>query len=770
MRYIKFKFLLFLIIGVLAEVKAQDFLPALGEVYRGDVVPEIRIYVSEDTLDWLYASENLFSDKYFKAVVVFDNGTVRDEFYDVGFRLRGNTSRHAKKKSFRLSFNTFVSGRTYHGVEKMNLVGEANDPSSMRAITCFEIYRRSNLIASRANHCNVYINDRYYGVYSNLEHYDEEFTNLYFGTKTGNLYKCSFGADLRYRGENQESYKFHNGQGRVYDLNNQSGIDNYSDLVHFIKVLNLTPDEDFICEFEKIFELNDYLKYMAIDILTGNWDGPLYNKNNFYLFNNPITGKFHYLPYDLDNTLGIDWVDREWHDRDIYSWGHETEARPLYDRIIKIPALRDRLSYFLLKLTDEIFTNGELSAFLFYKRTLIENWIKIDPYKSLDYGYTYDDFRQSLLQPNGGHVKNGIIPFIDRRRSSAKNQLTLHKIDPAPDKGKLYYINSGQNILAKVRVQSDVDIAEVKLLYRLKGENLWESMDLFKGEESTDFMDFNFYYETVFNDFPEEGEYEYYFETLDISGASGHYPSCGYKQFIYQKAHYTLAINEFMASNGNIISDEYGDYDDWVELYNYGVDPMQLSGLYLSDRINNPSKWQLPDYTMQPGEYLLIWADGETHQGMFHASFSLSIDGEDLILSASDGTDGYITIDELTFGVQQRNISFGRYPDANGPMGFMAPTPGSTNTSLISSNRNYQYFSDAYRLFPNPVNESLNIEALGDTDIIDRVEIISVSGKQCLFIEYEVPDKNVCIPVTALPQGIYIIILNNKYVEKLVKY
>src|SRR5690606_19206517 len=99
---------------------------------------------------------------------------------------------------------------------------------------------------------------------------------------------------------------------RVYDVNNQTDSDDYSDLVNFIRVLNTTSDEDFICEMEKVFEINDYLKYLAIDILIGNWDGPLYNKNNFYLYSNPVTGKFHYLPYDLDNTFGIDWLGESW--------------------------------------------------------------------------------------------------------------------------------------------------------------------------------------------------------------------------------------------------------------------------------------------------------------------------------------------------------------------------------------------------------------------------------------------------------------------------
>ena len=766
------KLILFISLGLLISfalpVIAQNDLPELGEVYRGDVVPEIRIYVSQDTIDWLYEEENLYSDRYFRARVVFNNGTVNNNFEDVGFRLRGNTSRHARKKSFRLSFNTFETGRNYYGIEKMNLNGEANDPSSMRSITCFEIYRRAHLIASRANHCRVYLNDEFYGVYSNVEHYDEEFTNLYFGTKAGNRYKCTFGADLRYLGDDQEAYKSWNGRGRIYDLNNQSGSDDYSDLVNFIRVLNTTSDEDFICEIEKVFEINDYLKYMAIDVLIGNWDGPLYNKNNFYLYSNPITGKFHYLPYDLDNTLGIDWVGQSWINRNIYQWGHQSESRPLYDRIMGIPELRERFSYFLYQLTKDIYTNGNLSSFLFSKRSLIESFIQVDYFKTLDFGFSYDDFRESLLQEQGGHVKNGVIPFIDGRRSSARNQVAVEKINPIVDKGELIYINSGQDFKIIVRVQSDAAISNVKMNYRLRGMTNWNSISLSKSSESNDFLEFNNYFSNVIEGFSSEGEYEYYFEAIDVEGSHGYYPSCDYHTFNHTFNEYSIVINEFMASNGNVISDEHGDFDDWVELHNYGSQPVSLANLYLSDRINNPSKWKLPDYTMEAGEYLLIWTDGETHQGPFHASFSLSIDGEDLILSGEKNNGDFFSIDELSFDIQTRNISFGRYPNAVGPWGFMQPSPGGTNNGLINSNLEQSNFTTYFQLYPNPVFNSFNLETTGD-ELIESFEIFTMDGKLIKTALYEIPQQSISIQNLTFPAGNYYIILNQRFVQKLIK-
>ncbi|HQI29096.1 MAG TPA: lamin tail domain-containing protein, partial [Sedimentisphaerales bacterium] len=89
-----------------------------------------------------------------------------------------------------------------------------------------------------------------------------------------------------------------------------------------------------------------------------------------------------------------------------------------------------------------------------------------------------------------------------------------------------------------------------------------------------------------------------------------------------------LAINEVMASNARTKADPQGQYDDWIEIYNFGSTPIDIGGLYLTDDLNNPTQWQIPAgdpdlTTIAPGGYLLIWADGDTEAQGLHASFKL---------------------------------------------------------------------------------------------------------------------------------------------------
>ncbi len=148
-----------------------------------------------------------------------------------------------------------------------------------------------------------------------------------------------------------------------------------------------------------------------------------------------------------------------------------------------------------------------------------------------------------------------------------------------------------------------------------------------------------------------------------------------------------LVINEFMTSNElESITDEYGEPEDWIELFNSGGASLDLSGLYLSDDSTNLKKYDLSGILMQPGEFLLIWADDDPEQGKYHAPFKLSTqNGEEIILS-----NGSNFIDRIQFFPHNNNPearipnkSYGRESDGD-PLWILQaePTPKSANIGI----------------------------------------------------------------------------------------
>lgn len=156
----------------------------------------------------------------------------------------------------------------------------------------------------------------------------------------------------------------------------------------------------------------------------------------------------------------------------------------------------------------------------------------------------------------------------------------------------------------------------------------------------------------------------------------------------------TISINELMASNAATHADEDGDYEDWIEIYNYGEFVISLDGFGLSDNYSNPFKWTLPEIILEPGEYLLIWASGKNRSSVDrppHTNFSISAAGEEILLTNPAGflVDHVEPVELLT------DISIGRVPNGQGNWRFFTtPTPGLPNEG------------EGYGLLLGPVNFS----------------------------------------------------------------
>ena len=143
----------------------------------------------------------------------------------------------------------------------------------------------------------------------------------------------------------------------------------------------------------------------------------------------------------------------------------------------------------------------------------------------------------------------------------------------------------------------------------------------------------------------------------------------------------TVVINELMADNDNIIADPQGDYDDWLELFNRTDSTVMLTGMYLSDTEDEPTKWAFPENTEIPANgYLIVWLDddGEDVPDGLHANFKLSKSGEIAMFVDTDAH-GNQVLDSVTFGEQETDTAFGRLPDGTGDFQIVRPTPGAPN-------------------------------------------------------------------------------------------
>lgn len=745
---------------------SQNLFPEPGPVFRDEVIPKINILIPQDSLNAIVAPGNEESNYHYHATFIFDNGEIKDTVENVGFRLRGNTSRYAAKKSFKFSFNTYEPGRKWYGLEKLNINGEHNDPTVARAKISWDLMREMQVPSSRCNHVELFINDQYVGIFVNVEHIDEEFVQLRFGNNDGNLFKCLWPADLNYKGNDPELYKESNNGRRTYDLITNTDEDDYSDLAHFIDVLNNTPINDLPCELEKVFNVNTYLKAMAMDILIGNWDGPIFNKNNFYLYHNISTGQFEYIPYDLDNTFGIDWFNADWPTRNIYEWDSPNEFRPIYERILEVPAYRDRFSFYMHRFLDETYNANYLFPHIENIRTSISSSVANDILYPYDYGFDIDQFNEAYEMALGYfHTPIGLKEFIEQRNVSAYQQLQLNNITPIITEIKNNTPNTLQDISINAKIEDDESVMEVEICYQLNGQSL-VCQTMFDDGLHADGLVGDAIYGVVLSPTGSAATFEYFVRATDNNGQMSQQPVCGFKEILIGNSSVPLVVNEFMASNNNTLADDAGEFDDWLEIFSLSDVPIYLGNYFLSDNSANPDKWPMPDIWIQPGEYLIFWADGDEAQGAFHTSFKLSADGE-FIGVFDDAANNFALIDGHEFGPQVTDISSARIPNGTGPFQANVPTPGAFNdptTAILENNLERIEIN----ILPNPFSDELNIVT---NNKIEKTSIYNAEGK-IILEENKINNTGVKLNTALLNNGIYFLKIkmegNKEFIKKII--
>lgn len=683
--------------GILAI--SQSPLPDYGPLFLQDELATMRIEIDQDSLDQMLLEENWYSNHEYPATFIYETSTASDTIENVGFRLRGNTSRQAWKKSFKVSINSFIPGQKIHGVEKINLNGHQNDPSLMRAKLAWDAIRSAGIIGCRVSFVKLYVNDEYKGLYSNVEHIDEEFADLYFGNNSGDLFKCIYPADLNYWGSDPDVYKEEFWGRRAYQLKTNTAEDDYSNLAHFIDVLNNSSDDDFQCEIENIFDVGGYLKQLALEILFAQWDGYSFNKNNFYLYQNPSTGLFEFIHYDLDNTFGIDWFDQNWSERDVHNWSSDWEYRPLYERIMEVDSYREQYNYYLDLYATEFFNEASISLMASSYYDQISDAALEDEYRPLDYGFSADDFINAFDEAWGYHVPVSISEYVVARHNSLDWYIDETSIPLA-----LHAVTDNGPQPSEVSVTALVigDYETISLEYSIDG-GAWlnETMldDGLNNDGQADDGVFGFTLTAGGGD--QYMEYQVVAENSDLSITR----PCEPRWVWISESDSPIVINELMSNNVSVVDDELGEFDDWIELHNPTQNPISLSNMYLSDNVLIPDKWPVPDVTLNAGDWILFWADSSPEQGALHCNFGLDAAGESLRLVAEEN-DALRIVDHIDFAPSLEDESWGRAMDASPDwIWFTTPTPDSSNNTVNITNPK----ESAFHIWPNPTSERLHM-------------------------------------------------------------
>jgi hypothetical protein len=211
----------------------------------------------------------------------------------VGVRKKGFLgSLSSEKPSLRVALDKFGGQAEVEGRDRLVFNNMRQDPGLINTCLAYDLLREGGIPAPRCAFARVTVNGQHLGLYAQVEAIDEGFLATHFRFTSGNLYEATL-SDFRpeFRG--------------TWGKKTNEIRDDWSDLERAITRLE-APDELLLAEAAKSFDLPSFYRHWAGEILVGHWDGYAGNLNNTWIYEDPATQTFHFIPWGMDAVFGPD--------------------------------------------------------------------------------------------------------------------------------------------------------------------------------------------------------------------------------------------------------------------------------------------------------------------------------------------------------------------------------------------------------------------------------------------------------------------------------
>src|SRR5262249_6085894 len=226
---------------------------------------------------------------------------------NVGARYKGNASYMASsrglKRNFKIELDHYDDEQKYHGLKTLNLNAGAMDPTRAREVLSYAVFRAAGVAAPRTAFVQLTLtvpgkyDKELVGLYTLVEQVDKTFLKDRFKNNKGVLMKPERLRGLEYLGEDWDKYKDR------YQPKHEPSKKEAQRIIQFTKLINRGSDEQFNKEIGSYLDVDEFLRFVAVNALILNLDSFLSMGHNFYLYLHPETNKFVFIPWDLDLSL-----------------------------------------------------------------------------------------------------------------------------------------------------------------------------------------------------------------------------------------------------------------------------------------------------------------------------------------------------------------------------------------------------------------------------------------------------------------------------------
>lgn len=697
---------------------------------------------------WTLLTNNYATKTNIPATLLIDGQT----FDSVGVRFRGNTSFNtgtSQKKSFKMELDYWKSGADYDGYSTFKINNANSDPSMMREVL-YTTFIRRHIPTAKTNFVKLYLNGANWGLYPNIQQLNKDFLEQWYLSNDGIWWRADkppgsgggagWGdgtAALNYLSNDTNDYK------QYYTLKESTFTNPWDYLVQACDKLENTPLSALEDTLAHYFDVDRTLWYLASEIAWCDDDSYIFKgKMDYYVHYGAETGLV--TPHEYDG-------NEAFYTPGVTSWSvfyNATNANyPLLNRLLAVPTLRQRylahMRTILAEEFDTAYTNLTINNF----RALVDTIVANDTKKI----YSTTQYNSEIAV-----LRN----FINNRKNYLNSNTEIQQIAPVVYDAA-YYTNGVkdqqptdmQPTTVRSAMASPTGIDNAQLYYSNSLVGNFQKTPMFDDGLHDDSLAADGIYGAQIPGFAAGTWVRYYIQSAAANTAKSVVyfpPGAEHNVFVYTVAPIassdtSIVINELMASNANVASDNFGEYDDWIELYNKSNNPVDISGYSLTDNPVNLTKFTFPSGTVIPAnDYLIVWADEDSSQGPYHANFKLSASGELLMLI--DTTEKLV--DSISWGQQTTNLGFARVPNGTGSFIIQGPTFAANNNSVGIAEENS--LPVQLTLYPNPTSDLVQIQVSDDEQ--RDIEIYNTVGQKIDRLNYT---TFLSVSTSSWPAGIY---------------
>ncbi len=226
--------------------------------------------------------------KYVKATLKEKTKDKETIYKDVGVHVKGaagSTRSIDDKPGLTINMDKFADGQRFHGMDKFHLANSVQDPSYLSELLCGDMFRDAGVPASRVGHSLVTINGRKRGLYYIKEGYDRYFLTRHFGSRHGNFYDGGFLRDL---------------DQPLQLVSGKDDIAKHGDLKALLDAARDGNVKNRFQKLEKLLDMDKFVSYLVLEVLTWDWDGYPMNRNNYRIYHEPKSNKLTFIPSGMD--------------------------------------------------------------------------------------------------------------------------------------------------------------------------------------------------------------------------------------------------------------------------------------------------------------------------------------------------------------------------------------------------------------------------------------------------------------------------------------